>query len=419
MWDPYAKFETAVLPNGLTVHCAHWSNRPWVHCGVVVHSGANQDPVGKEGLAHFVEHRVNKHDGTSMEAIKEFVGQFGGQVNLGETNDRRTTYAFFLPKRKVVLTEMFRRFGTMLLRADLSCDEIESERAIILREFYQFYPTTKRYARFLERRKLFYDDGKILPVHDIGGSPESIAMIAPADLQEFYSSHYTPANMTLLCVGGLKLEKLLEMLRASPFADQKPGTRTPRLEPLLSIDPFAENRKIIHSLEENPNSTQQTANFETVARAPHADPFARYSIARAMLQHVLYTELRTRHSLVYHTEVTAGGNGRFVTMRIVMKGLDPDYLERVEALVDEGIQVTAHQEKLFRRIKKQFLHSFSMTDVSAGQVFHQAAGHLIGEGRIVPLRDSVRIVEDLTMDDIREVLTWLAPEKRWTSILRP
>ena len=56
MWDPYAEFESATLPNGLTVHAAHWSGRPWQAMGVLVHSCAEQDPVGLEGLAHFTEH---------------------------------------------------------------------------------------------------------------------------------------------------------------------------------------------------------------------------------------------------------------------------------------------------------------------------------------------------------------------------
>jgi len=44
MWDPYAEFESATLPNGLKVYAAHWAERPWQAIGFVIHSGAEQDP---------------------------------------------------------------------------------------------------------------------------------------------------------------------------------------------------------------------------------------------------------------------------------------------------------------------------------------------------------------------------------------
>ena len=65
MWDPYSEFRTATLPNGLTVHAAHWPGRPWESVGVLIHSGAEQDPFGLEGLSHFVEHLVSKKHHTS------------------------------------------------------------------------------------------------------------------------------------------------------------------------------------------------------------------------------------------------------------------------------------------------------------------------------------------------------------------
>ena len=61
MYDPYADFEKATLPNGLQVYAAYWPDRPWQYVGFVLHSGANTDPEDLPGVAHFVEHLVSRN----------------------------------------------------------------------------------------------------------------------------------------------------------------------------------------------------------------------------------------------------------------------------------------------------------------------------------------------------------------------
>ncbi|MBI5816885.1 MAG: insulinase family protein [Candidatus Yonathbacteria bacterium] len=155
MWDPYAEFETAVLPNGLTVHAAHWSGRPWEAMGFLVHTGAEHDPIGLEGLAHFVEHMVSKNASIPYKDIKTFFVGSGGSVDLGTTGYPYTHYRFFVPADKNILAGAFSIFGHMLLSAKLE-RFIERERQVIVGEFHRRYPVKFKFDLDMRKRKMLH-----------------------------------------------------------------------------------------------------------------------------------------------------------------------------------------------------------------------------------------------------------------------
>src|SRR4051812_30555915 len=115
MWDPYAEFETAVLPNGLTVYAAHWPNRPWQYVDFIIHAGAKDDPVGLEGLHHFMEHLVSLNMYRSRSKFENFFLDAGGSVHLGSSRFLATQYGFSLPTDKRKLSKAFQLLGEMLL----------------------------------------------------------------------------------------------------------------------------------------------------------------------------------------------------------------------------------------------------------------------------------------------------------------
>ena len=138
MWDPYAEFQTATLSNGLSVYAAHWPRRSWQAMGFLVHSGAEHDPEGLEGLSHFVEHVVSENASIPTREIFAFFEGHGGAVNLGITGHPSTQYCFFAPADKAILATAFSIFGHMLLSAKLEkC--IERERQVIIGEFHRKY----------------------------------------------------------------------------------------------------------------------------------------------------------------------------------------------------------------------------------------------------------------------------------------
>ena len=85
MWDPYAELQRFQLSNGLSVYLGTW-NRPWLKAAMMVHSGAREDPEGKEGTAHFLEHLLIENvQPWTYETARQYFQRFGGSAVFGKT----------------------------------------------------------------------------------------------------------------------------------------------------------------------------------------------------------------------------------------------------------------------------------------------------------------------------------------------
>jgi len=220
MWDPYAEFQSATLANGLNVYAAFWPERPWEVVGFLIHSGAEQDPLGREGTAHFVEHLIAENSNVSKRKMCAFFANCGGKVNLGKTGYAASYYHFFVPTDKVILEKAFSLFGHMLLLAKIE-KFIERERQVIKGEFYQHYPIKFQLDVDMHKHKTLYGGCWLERFVRPFGDAESIERITQSDLQLYYDSHYTPANISVVGVGGVTLPELVKFLSESPFATNK------------------------------------------------------------------------------------------------------------------------------------------------------------------------------------------------------
>ena len=94
----FAGFETYILANGLKVWYKHLPDYPKVSVSVAVPVGRDHDPIGKEQLAHFLEHmQFSEHMGLSEIEIKRQIDERGGVRNALTYSDR-TFYFVFIGK---------------------------------------------------------------------------------------------------------------------------------------------------------------------------------------------------------------------------------------------------------------------------------------------------------------------------------
>ncbi|MCX6736974.1 MAG: insulinase family protein, partial [Candidatus Parcubacteria bacterium] len=200
MFDPYADFKKTTLPNGLAIHALRWPNRPWEAIGILVHSGAEHDPIGFEGLAHFVEHLVSENANIPKKEMNTFFEKYGGMVDFGATGYPYAHYRFFLPALKNILAKAFSMFGHMLISAKLK-NFIERERKIIINEFHCAYPAKFQFDLDMQKHRALYSDSWLGRFTRPLGNPESIGLITQKELQSYYDAHYTPANISIVGVG--------------------------------------------------------------------------------------------------------------------------------------------------------------------------------------------------------------------------
>lgn len=416
-WDPYAEFESTVLPNGLTIQAAHWPDRPWQLLGFVIHSGAEQDPVGREGLAHFVEHMINANAPLPNDELLSFFTNSGGWVNLGVTGYDCTQFSFFVPADSMIIRQALSLFGTMLLHTQLT-ELIEREREVIRSEFRMNFPLAIKYElRKREREALYAGHWLERFVRPIGHL-ESIAEINHSDLQSFYDTHYTPANMTVVGVGGMSLSSLTSLVANSPFAAPKPGKRTPLPLSVAAVDPPKELHYEFH-YSTHISSSANANEYQCDAVIPGVVNQYALTLVSEMLDHLIHQEVRLSRSWSYRTECAWHDFRHFYEFSINCAALPLEAVDDVEGVIADCIESIPSRQDLFLDCKQRKLARSRMFDGSGRKIFNESLDDIGSYHRIKSLAEIDAGYCWLTLDDVVEILPHLKPDRRRVVLFRP
>lgn len=417
MWDPYAEFQSATLPNGLTVHAAHWPGRPWEAMGFLIHSGAEYDQVGLEGLSHFVEHVVLENTNVSKKEMEAFFEDCGGMASLGTTGYPYTHYRFFVPTDKAILARAFSMFGHMLLSAKLE-KFIERERQVIIGEFHRHYPVKFKLDLDVREHKALYAGYWLERFVRPLGNPESVTRITQSELQSHYDAHYTPANMSIVGVGGMQLPELVELLSESPFATSKKGARTPLPTPATDVAPPSETRHVFE-VSKHIIMPIEVGAYRSVAKIPGNINGRVIRIVEEMFNEVLNEEVRERRAWAYEIGSSRYNFRHFYEFSINCGALALKAIDDVEEVIEVCVASMTDREDLFEQAKRRALANNFMTDPTGKGICDGALDDLAEDQRIISLKEIGDDLELVTMSDVRDVLQWLRPERRWTLITRP
>lgn len=417
MWDPYGEFQSTTLSNGLTVHAAHWPGRPWEAMGFLIHSGAEYDPVGLEGLSHFIEHVVSENTNVSRKEMEAFFEDCGGIVSLGTTGYSYTYYRFFVPTNKAIFTKAFSIFGHMLLSAELA-KFIERERQVIIGEFHRHYPVKFRLDLDVREHKALYSGYWLERFVRPLGNPESISRITQGELQSHYDAYYTPSNMSIVGVGGMQLPELVELLSESPFAINKKGVRTPLPTPAIGVASPSEIRHVFE-ISKHIAGPIEVGAYRSVAKIPGNINDSVVHIMREMFNEVLFEEVRERRAWAYAINSSRNSFRHFYEFSINCDALALKAVDDIEEVIEVCIASIADRKDLFEQVKRRALASNFMTDPTGKGICNGALDDLAEKQRIISLNEIGDDLERVTMSDVRDVLQWFRPDRRWTLITKP
>jgi zinc protease len=183
----------------------------------VVGSGSVQDPPGKEGLAHLVEHltfrafgRGANGDGVPLHAR---LWGLGASYNA-ETDFDDTTYHEVVPGQSLldVVELESQRLADPLAGVDETVFAVE--RDIVRNELRESNETNSVGAVWEAAFRTAFPPG-----HDyarpIGGTHESISRLTLDDARRFVAAHYRPDNVTMVVVADMDLSTSDAFARAA------------------------------------------------------------------------------------------------------------------------------------------------------------------------------------------------------------
>ncbi|NOT53812.1 MAG: insulinase family protein [Deltaproteobacteria bacterium] len=196
-----------LLDNGLTVVVVedHW--HPLVALEVCYRVGARNDPPGKQGLSHLLEHLTFRGRGAPP-AESTDRAERSGRAHA-TTNHDTTCYSSSIIRDD--LNAMLESEAERMKQLDISSEDLEREKTIVTRERSQLV-AGDTWRNFLEEV-----DTTAYRLHPYRfptlGWPETLAQITLDDIHAHFATYYTPANAVVVVVGDAKRQDLVAAIQ--------------------------------------------------------------------------------------------------------------------------------------------------------------------------------------------------------------
>lgn len=200
-----AKLPRAVekrFSNGLRVIVVPKHGIPLVAAQLLVRTGAEADPVGREGVAQFTAELLSK--GTKMRTAEEIAR---GVEALGATLESEAWWDGSMVDLSVMPSNLA---AAMVFMADVARnaafaeDEVELHRAQAADRQRVVQQQPPSVAALVASRVLF---GGTAYGHSPNGTLASLSRIGRDDLVAFHRRHYRPANAVLVLAGDVRAEE--------------------------------------------------------------------------------------------------------------------------------------------------------------------------------------------------------------------
>lgn len=300
--NPFSNIESWSYPNGLQVFFKSMPKSDIVTYRMTLPTGARQDPPGREGLAHFVEHMLfTGANGRKKAEFEKLIDERGGSNNAS-TNAYQTDYWLELPAQEWQFG--FQWFEELLFDHRFDSELVEEERrAVILERDLQAKTPINYFQDWIlqpnwSKSPHEWDTVFGLPsdYRKVIGTWKTVSSINTSDIQSFYDQYYGPQNMTITLIGAFDRE------RVKTLFDQRFGRKAA----------FGENTKRLHQTHSN---HRYKKIYEFHKRGGHAHTITQYIpninkndfmwllFLRDLLHENLNRELRQKKQAAYGVSV--------------------------------------------------------------------------------------------------------------------
>ncbi|MEU9341265.1 pitrilysin family protein [Streptomyces sp. NPDC048278] len=361
-------------------------------CLALAH-GSRDDPEGRGGVAHLLEHLVMscplKGDGPEP-SFSEYVERRGGQANAQTGLEVMLYYA-------QVHADDAEDVAAALLRAVsepvLGDDTLDGERSVVLQELTTAAADPSDVVQDTVLARLFPGHPLGRPV---GGEPGQLNAVTLEELTAVHRDRFVRAPGALVVVG----PRIPEVLAGAAVAgDGQPPVRAPHV-PLDATAP------------DDPLPDPADADFTWLcfgARSPRADAPGRaaYGVLAHLLgsspSSLLYRTLRTEHALSYSFHAWDRGYRESGAWRLLI-GTEASAAGRVRDLVDGLLAAVAEQgpdRDDFDAAVRQAEMSLVLESETPLEYAKLIAERTCATDRVWSLDDDIAELRRVSADDVR------------------
>lgn len=176
---------------------------------ICVLAGAEQDPKGQEGIAHYAEHMFFKS--TKNRTTKQIIFDLD---NIGSKNNASTSREitrFYLTTTIKFIEQSFDILTDCLCNSLYLENEMETEKKVVCSEI-EMYDDDKMDTAYRNSVSNFFDEDYSRK-HDIIGSKQSVNAITRQNLIDFHKNNYTSGRIIISTAGGVDFEVVDEYIQ--------------------------------------------------------------------------------------------------------------------------------------------------------------------------------------------------------------
>ena len=224
---PFAP-HVATLPNGIKVVIDPVSSVDSAAIGIWINAGTRDEPRGKAGVAHFVEHTSFRRTPTrtTNKIAREFEN-VGAYANAYTTKEETCFYARTLREHLPRVADVL---ADVVLHPVFHEADVEKERTIITEEIRSYEDEAEEFIFDMGEQQVCGD-------HPLGppivGTVESVQRITANDVRAFHTRHYHTNGIVLTVSGNVVPEQIVDMaarlFEATPRKTRVPQRVAPRL----------------------------------------------------------------------------------------------------------------------------------------------------------------------------------------------
>jgi len=204
----FSDLSARVLDNGLSLNQRTAADSRTTRMRITVNSGATQDPAGKQGTAHMVEHMVFRSP-----AVKEAIDQFeaAGGYFTATTRHDKTVYKLSIKKGWKNERMIHDLAASLLFQPEFTANDLEREKTVVINEIQSCRDKFLMHPQAESQKQAFGDD----IAESVSGSVESVSKLTTDDLAAFHRKHYVPANVKIEISGISLFSDLLNHVKRS------------------------------------------------------------------------------------------------------------------------------------------------------------------------------------------------------------
>ncbi|WP_421945592.1 M16 family metallopeptidase [Pedobacter sp.] len=211
------EYNVHTLPNGIRI--LHVPSASAIsHACIIVNTGSRDEPEGKAGLAHFIEHLIFKRtEKRSTNQILNRLESVGADLNAYTTKEYTCVHASFL---NPYLDRALELFNDIIFHSTFPEEEMDKEKSVILDEIASYLDQPEEAINDDFEDMLFA--GNALG-NNILGTTESVSNFTRQDVINFRKANYRTNEIVIAVLGNYSL-KSVATKGTKHFADVEENT---------------------------------------------------------------------------------------------------------------------------------------------------------------------------------------------------